>query len=80
MLKILWDFEIQTDHLIPARRPDEKRKKERKKNAKKFDFSDHWVKLKESEKRDKYRDFCLRTKNAMEHENDGDTNRNFCAW
>ena len=20
--KILWDFEIQTDHLIPARRPD----------------------------------------------------------
>ena len=22
MHKILWDFEIQTDHLIPARRPD----------------------------------------------------------
>ena len=22
MQKILWDFEIQTDHLIPARRPD----------------------------------------------------------
>ena len=21
--KILWDFEIQTDHLIPARRPDQ---------------------------------------------------------
>ena len=20
--KILWDFDIQTDHLIPARRPD----------------------------------------------------------
>ena len=20
--KILWDFEIQTDHLVPARRPD----------------------------------------------------------
>ena len=32
MLKILWDFEIQTDHLIPARRPDlgliNKKKKE----------------------------------------------------
>ena len=22
MHKILWDFEVQTDHLIPARRPD----------------------------------------------------------
>ena len=34
--KILWDFEIQTDHLIPARRPDlvqinKKRKKKRNK-------------------------------------------------
>ena len=30
--KILWDFETQTDHLIPARRPDQviinKRKRE----------------------------------------------------
>ena len=35
--KLLWDFNIQTDHLIPARRPDliiinnKKKKKKRKK-------------------------------------------------
>ena len=34
--KLLWDFNIQTDHLIPARRPGliiikKKRKKEKKK-------------------------------------------------
>ena len=40
MHKFLWDFEIQTDHLISARRPDlvivnkkkEKKKKEKKEN------------------------------------------------
>ena len=37
--KILWGFEIQTDHLISARRPDQvrvdkkKKKKKRKKNC-----------------------------------------------
>ena len=34
--KILWDFEIQIDHLFPARRPDlvivNKKKKKRKEN------------------------------------------------
>ena len=36
--KILWDFEIQSDHLISARRPDQvmvnkkKKKKEKKEN------------------------------------------------
>ena len=33
--KLLWDFNIQTDHLIPARRPDliiiNKKKKKKKK-------------------------------------------------
>ena len=40
--KILWDFEIQTDHLIPTRKPDlvqinkkKKKEKERKKERKK---------------------------------------------
>ena len=37
--KLLWDFEIQTDHLISARRPDpvivkKKKKKKRKKKEK----------------------------------------------
>ena len=34
--KLLWDFNIQTDHLIPARRPDliiiNKEKKKKKEN------------------------------------------------
>ena len=38
ILKLLWDFDIQTDHLISARRPDliiinnKKKKKKKKKN------------------------------------------------
>ena len=41
MHKILWDFEIQTDHLILARRPDqeivdkEKKRKQKKKKKEK---------------------------------------------
>ena len=46
--KLLWDFNIQTDHLIPARRPD---------LIIINDFAvpaDHRIKLKECEKKDKY--------------------------
>ena len=36
--KLLWDFDIQTDHLISARRPDliiiNKKKKKKRKSAK----------------------------------------------
>ena len=65
-----WDFEIQTDHLISARRRDQviikKTKKKRKKKKKRrtcwiVDFAvlaDHRVKLKESEKSDKYLDLA----------------------
>ena len=64
--KLLWDFNIQTDHLISARRPDftvinEKKKKTittKKKNrtSKIVDFAVpayHRIKLKESERKDK---------------------------
>ena len=62
--KLLWDFNIQTDHLIPARRPDliiinKKKKKRESENI--FDFAvpaDHGINLKESEKKDKYLDFA----------------------
>ena len=60
MHKLLWDFEIQTDHLISARRPDLiKVKKKKKRTCRIGDFDvpvDHKVKLKESEKKDKYLD------------------------
>ena len=48
--KILWDFEIQTDHLISARRPDQVIiNKKKKKIYQIVDFgvlADHRVKLK----------------------------------
>ena len=53
--KLLWDFDIQTDHLISARRPDLIiiNKKKKKKICKTVDFAvpaDHRIKLKECEK------------------------------
>ena len=59
--KLLWDFDIQTDHLISARRPDLiiiKNKKER--TTRIVDFAvpaDRRVKLKESKTKYKYLDF-----------------------
>ena len=55
--KLLWDFNIQTNHLIPARRPDLIIINKKKKICKIVDFAvpaDHRIKLKECEKRDKY--------------------------
>ena len=46
--KLLWDFNVQTDHLIPTRRPS---------ICKIVDFAvpaDHRINLNESEKKDKY--------------------------
>ena len=63
--KLLWDFDIQTDHLISARRPDLIIKKETKKICKIVDFAvlaDHRIKLKECEKRDKYLDLARELK------------------
>ena len=71
--KLIWDFNIQTDHLIPVRRPDliiinnkKKEKKEKKKRiCKVVDFdvpADHRINLKESEKKDKYLDLARELK------------------
>ena len=78
--KLLWDFNIQTDHLIPARRPDliiinkKKKKKKRKKRKRKkrsckiVDFAvpaDHRIKLKECEKKDNYLDLTMELKKKL---------------
>ena len=42
-------------------------------------LADHRVKLKESKKRDKYLDLAKELKKTMEHENDGDTNCDWCT-
>ena len=64
--KILRDFKIQSDHLIPARKPElviikgkRKRKEKKKRTCCLVDFAvsaDHKVKIKESKKRDEYLD------------------------
>ena len=65
--KIPWDFEIQTDHLIPVKRPDlmidnKKKKKKRKLwTYQIMDFAvlaDHRGEIKENEKRYKYLAFA----------------------
>ncbi len=64
--KLLWDFKIRTDHLIPARTPDLitiNRKKE--KICKIVDFAvsaDHRINLQEFEKKDKYLDLARELK------------------
>ena len=66
MHKLLWDFDILTDHLIPASRPDliiVNKKKER--ICKIVDFfvsADQRIKLKECEKKDKYLDLASELK------------------
>ena len=63
--KLLWDFNIQTDHLIPARRPDLIIINKKKRICKIVDFAvlvDHRINLKESEKKDKYLDLARELK------------------
>ena len=40
----------------------------------------HRIKLKESEKNDKYLDLAKEFKKIMEHESDNYTNRDYCFW
>ena len=59
--KLLRDFEIKTDHLILARRPDFIIINKEKKTCRIVDFAvptDDRVKLKESEMKDKYLDLA----------------------
>ena len=63
--KLLWDFNVQTDHLIPARRRDFITVNKKKRTCKIVDFAvpaDHRIKLKECEKKDKYLDLARELK------------------
>ena len=63
--KLLWDFNIQTDHLILARRPDLIVINKIKSICKIVDFAvsaDHRINMKESEKKDKYLDLARELK------------------
>ena len=63
--KLLWEFNIKTDHLIPTRRPDLIIINKRKRIRKIVDFAvpaDHRINLKESEKKDEYYDLARELK------------------
>ena len=85
---LLWDFSINTDHLISARRSDlmifnKKKKKKQKKLGKIVDFAvpaNHRIKLNESEKKTEYLNLPGEWKKTMEHEVDNNTNRDWCFW
>ena len=66
MHKFLWDFEIQTDHLISARQPDLVIVNKKKRTGRIDDLvspADHRVKMKESKERDKFLDLAIELKN-----------------
>ena len=63
--KLLWDFDIQTDHLISARKPDLIIINKKERICKIIDFAvlaDHIIKLIECEKKDKYLDLARELK------------------
>ena len=82
--KLLWDFEIKTDHLILTRRLDRvmanKEEKENRPNRRLcnpgWPQSENQKKVKE---RKKVLRPCQRTKKVMGHESDGYTINNVCA-
>ena len=63
--KLQWDFDIHTDHLISAIRPDLIIINKKKRTCKTVDFAipaNHRIKLKECEKKDKYHDLARELK------------------
>ena len=80
--KLQWDFNIQTDHLIPSRRPDLIIINKKMRICKIVDFAvpaDHRINLKESEKKDKYLDPAREIKKAVEHESNDCANCDWCV-
>ena len=58
--KILWDFSIQSDHVIEARRPDLAVVDKKEKSCKIIDFAvpgDKRIEVNEKDKKEKYQDF-----------------------
>ena len=75
--KVLWDFEIQSDHLISARRPDLVIV-HKKSNLPNSGLCSSGEKQRKRQQR-QVLEACQRTKKVMEHEGDGDTTYNWCT-
>ena len=68
--KILWNFEIQMDPLVPARRPDLELIHKKKRTCQLVDFAipaNYRVQMIENPKQNK-KQSCQRVEKAMEHE------------
>ena len=82
--KLLWDLDIRTDHLIPARRPDliiiNKKKREFVKLSTLLVSVDHRINLKECEKKDKYLDLARELKRLWNMKVMVCTNCDWCFW
>ena len=79
--KILWDFDIQTDHIISARRQpysNQQQKKENLQNCRLCYPGWHRLKLIEFQKKDKYLDLSRELKKNMEYEGDDHIIRDWC--
>ena len=72
--KLIWDFDVQTDHLISPRRQDFIIISKKRELAELSTLLSWLNALKESEKKDKYLNL------AVEHESDSYTNCNWCSW
>ena len=70
------DFEIKTDHFIPARKPDQMSLK--KQTCPLADFADFWAKIKESKTINEYLNLARELKKTVKHEGDDDTNWHVC--
>ena len=80
--KILWDFKIQTDHLISARQLDVVIVNKKQRTCRTVDFAvlvEYRVKFKEGENRYSYRNASWELQKTMELDSDGDTSSNQCA-
>ena len=79
--KIFWDFEIQMDHLIPARRLDQVLINKRKRTYRQFCCSGR--SQSENERKGKDRQIigpCQRIEKPVEHEGNNDTNCHRSTW
>ena len=80
--KLLLNFDIQTDPLISARRPDLIIINRKRRICKIVDFavsSDYRIKLTECEKKDMYLDLARELKKTMAHESDNYINCDWCS-
>ena len=73
--KLLWDFDIQTDHLFSARRPDLIMINKRKENLQNCRLCcPGWLHIEKQNEKTQIPQLCYGIEQTMENESDNDTN------